>query len=89
MDIYINGTKINFELEYLLKQYTMNGTGFYDQKQTTLDSRIKRKDTDITDYKKKLDDELAKLKETFYKMEKAQKDLQDNTKKLDSFNKQN
>lgn len=78
---------VGVEMENLLKLYTAKSTGFFDEKQKTLDIDIQRKDTDIAKYKDKLKDEEQKLREQFYKMEKASKDLEDNTKKFDNFGK--
>jgi flagellar hook-associated protein 2 len=78
---------IGFELESVLKLYTAKGEGFFDGKQQTLDMDIKRKDQDIEKYKITLKDEEQKLKEQFYKIEKASKDLEENSKKFDNFGK--
>lgn len=85
-DLIIDGG-IAFEVERLLKAYTGQGRGFFDTKRHTIDQKIDRKVKEIETYKEKLDDEEQKLKEKFYKMEKAAGELEESMKRFDNFNK--
>jgi len=78
---------VGFEIDALLKMYTAKGEGFYDGKSKLLDSEILAKNKDIDKYKTKLKTEEQKLKEQFYKIEKASKELEENSKKFDNFGK--
>ena len=80
-------TGIAFEVEKLLKIYTVAGNGFFDNRDKVFDRELEQKDKDIATYKEKMDKDEQKLKKDLIKMEKATKDLEDNRKKFDNMNK--
>ena len=78
---------VAFETEKLLKSYTSKDIGYFDSKTRVINNQIQRQTQDIEDYKKKLAEEEQKLKEQFYKMEKASNELEESRKKFDNLNK--
>lgn len=80
---------LGYEMYNMLRAYTINGQGFFDVRSRGLDEQVSNKDKDIRDYKAQLEKEEKDLKNKFFKMEKAMQDLEQNTKKIDNFNKQN
>ena len=77
---------VGFEVEKLLKAYTVKGQGVYDGKDVLINRDMENKNKDIATYKDKLDKEESKLRQDFLKMEKAMKDLEQNQKKFDNLN---
>jgi len=80
---------VAFEIETLLRGFTMKGQGFFDSKDKTLDYELEINQTEIKEYEEKLTKEEKKLKEQFFKMEKAANELEENQKKFQNFYKNN
>jgi flagellar hook-associated protein 2 len=79
---------VAYALDTLLRPYVQTG-GILPYRVTTLDSQIASGNKDITDYKSKLDDYQAQLKQKYAQMGSALDSLQQNSQSINNFNKQN
>lgn len=83
---FVYDTGIGVEVNKLLKAYLEKDKGYFDLLNQSYKSDIDEKNKEIDAYKEKMNEEEQKLKEQFFKMEKAGQELEDNKKKFDNFN---
>jgi len=77
-----------YEMDKYISSYTQVG-GLVASRITGLSNQIKNTDTDIANMNRKLDDKEVQLRIKFGRMESAMKTMEQNTKTIDNFSKNN
>ncbi|MCG8572724.1 MAG: flagellar filament capping protein FliD [Spirochaetes bacterium] len=87
-DLIVDGG-LAFEVEKILKSYTSRVNGYFKLKDNAFVQSIEDQDEKISDYKELLEEEEAKLRRDFLKMEQAAEELEANQKKFDAYSNTN
>ncbi len=73
---------VAYQINSLLRAYTLRGNGIFDTRVATVDSRIENQNRRISSYQEQLADEERELRRDFNRMEQAAQQLDDSSKQF-------